>query len=380
VSVVLSFLKLIGAAQCNSWGHEASQSVIGIFRTSHKDLPKDGPLAELWFGTHPKGESQVLDLEGTPHLLSDYLNKELPDYELPYLAKVLSVKNILSIQLHPNEEWAKRLNSKSPKEYPDCSSKPEMAISLGDSSLLCGLRTRKEILALFSLHPAFKYIGTHINFHEEYETRSLIKSILNLPLEVVEQFIEILFEIQSKTDYDLLATEAYEYLNRVDAGLPLIYLLNSVNLSDGEAVFIPPGIPHAYIKGNLVECMKCSDNVVRGGITPKFVDPDVFCDLLSDKEDFDPRISAIEIMNGVNRFEPESCPFYIDQISAHSGEILIPETSSPQMYIVVAGKAEVIMGQESQLFSKGEAYFLTSLKTPHTISATNFLAFRIVGK
>lgn len=376
----MSFLKLIGAVQCNSWGHDASQSIIDLFRTSHENLPKDGPLAELWFGNHPKGESRVADSEGTSHLLSDYLKKEHPNYELPYLAKVLSVKNILSIQLHPNEDSAKRLNAKSPKEYPDCSSKPEMAISLGNSSLLCGLRKRKEILELFSLHPAFKCIAAHIGFNEEYETRSLIKSILNLPDKIVERFLEILFEVQSKSDYDLIAIDAYKYLGRVDTGLPLIYLLNLVKLTDGEAVFIPPGIPHAYIKGNLVECMKCSDNVVRGGITPKYVDTEVFCELLSEKEDYDPRISSIEITNGLRRFEPDACPFYIDKITAQPGEMHIPETSSPQMYIVIAGEAEVKMSQDEYHFSKGEAYFMSSPGLPHTISASNFLAFRIVAK
>jgi mannose-6-phosphate isomerase len=43
-------------------------------------------------------------------------------------------------------------------------------------------------------------------------------------------------------------------------------------LNKGEAIMINPNEPHAYIKGDLIECMVNSNNVVRGGLTPKFKD------------------------------------------------------------------------------------------------------------
>ena len=45
-------------------------------------------------------------------------------------------------------------------------------------------------------------------------------------------------------------------------------------------MFLGPNVPHAYLSGDCVECMACSDNVVRAGLTPKLIDVDVLCTML----------------------------------------------------------------------------------------------------
>jgi mannose-6-phosphate isomerase len=57
-----------------------------------------------------------------------------------------------------------------------------------------------------------------------------------------------------------------------DRGVLCPLLLNYIILQPGEAFFMGPNEPHAYISGDCVECMALSDNVVRAGLTPKFRD------------------------------------------------------------------------------------------------------------
>lgn len=66
-----------------------------------------------------------------------------------------------------------------------------------------------------------------------------------------------------------------------DVGIFAPYLLNLLRLAPGEAVFLGANEPHAYLSGDCVEVMACSDNVVRAGLTPKFKDVDTLCSMLT---------------------------------------------------------------------------------------------------
>jgi mannose-6-phosphate isomerase len=49
-------------------------------------------------------------------------------------------------------------------------------------------------------------------------------------------------------------------------------LLNVVYLQPGDAMFMEAGVLHAYLEGTGIELMANSDNVIRGGLTPKHMD------------------------------------------------------------------------------------------------------------
>lgn len=68
-----------------------------------------------------------------------------------------------------------------------------------------------------------------------------------------------------------------------DIGCFCPYLLNFLTLAPGEAMFLGANEPHAYLSGDCVECMACSDNVVRAGLTPKFIDRDTLHRMLTYK-------------------------------------------------------------------------------------------------
>jgi mannose-6-phosphate isomerase len=65
-----------------------------------------------------------------------------------------------------------------------------------------------------------------------------------------------------------------------DIGLLFAFFFNLFRLKRGEAVVITPNEPHAYLSGDLVECMANSDNVVRGGLTPKLKDKETLYSML----------------------------------------------------------------------------------------------------
>src|SRR5262249_43374689 len=114
---------LRGTVQPYAWGMIGASSLVAQLASKTSSIVSTQPYAEYWMGTHPKGESYLLD--NNQLSLKKYLNSDLS-----FLFKVLSVETALSIQAHPNKEHAKILHQLNPKEYPDDNHKPEMAIAL----------------------------------------------------------------------------------------------------------------------------------------------------------------------------------------------------------------------------------------------------------
>lgn len=129
---------LRGTVQPYAWGMVGSSSLVAQLASKSSSVVATQPYAEYWMGTHPKGESHLLDQKETS--LKSYLGGDLP-----FLFKVLSVETALSIQAHPNKEHARVLHKANPKEYPDDNHKPEMAIALTEFECLCAFRPYKEI-------------------------------------------------------------------------------------------------------------------------------------------------------------------------------------------------------------------------------------------
>ncbi|XP_006888355.1 PREDICTED: mannose-6-phosphate isomerase isoform X2 [Elephantulus edwardii] len=201
-------------------------------------------------GTHPRGNAKILDNRISQKTLGqwiadnpDSLGSKVKDTfngQLPFLFKVLSVKTALSIQAHPNKELAEKLHLQAPEHYPDANHKPEMAIALTPFQGLCGFRPVEETVAFLNMAAG--------NNMEDINGQLL--------LELHQQYPG-------------------------DIGCFAIYFLNLLTLKPGEAMFLEANVPHAYLKGDCVECMACSDNTVRAGLTPKFIDVPTLCEMLN---------------------------------------------------------------------------------------------------
>lgn len=95
--------------------------------------------------------------------------------------------------------------------------------------------------------------------------------------------ILILHQVRQLTDKETLVLRLEEQYP-ADVGVIAALFLNRVKLTPGEALFLGPNEPHAYICGECIESMATSDNVVRAGLTPKLRDVQTLCSMLTYKQ------------------------------------------------------------------------------------------------
>ena len=273
------------AVQQYEWGIKGESALVArlAFAGKHIDaINPNCPYAELWMGSHPNGPSQLETGETLPSFLA---SQHLP--ELPFLFKVLSVGQALSIQSHPNASLARQLHAARPQVYKDANPKPEMAIALTAFSALLGFRTWSEITASLAEFPDLaRAVGTaslaETALSDADKTRFCYTNLMRLDTGTVTVLIgSVLASGNSKQPLVQLVQQLQETYPGGDVGVLSVFFLNFLELSPGEAIFIPADTPHAYLAGEILECMQNSDNVIRGGLTPKFKDVDVLIESLN---------------------------------------------------------------------------------------------------
>jgi len=301
-------LRMRCEVQQYAWGKlGAASAVAQLAQAGNTDfkLDADKPYAELWMGTHAKAPSKVVLPDDSVITLSEALER-YPELskgsvtkagQLPYLFKVLSVDKTLSIQAHPDKKLAEALHARDPEHYPDDNHKPEMAIAITPFMGMCGFREPEEIAKfLKTIHELRAVVGADA-------ADAMAASLKNK--DAVKESLAQLLGTLMRADTTLIATqlsalesrlktvpvdqrdETTQFVLRLadqypgDVGVFCLYLLNIVTLQPGEAMFLGPNLPHAYIDGDCIECMACSDNVVRAGCTPKFKDVPTLVDMLT---------------------------------------------------------------------------------------------------
>jgi len=290
-------LRLDCGVQHYAWGNtEFIPSLLGINN-------RDGqPYAELWMGAHPDLPSKAR-LGGTNvplnELISEAANEILGTEvaqrfsgQLPFLLKVLSAAKPLSIQAHPSHErartgFAKENEAGIPltareRNYKDENHKPELIMALTDFYALCGFRPQNEIQATLERLPelgATKRLRLDCrdlrSVYEHFMTMSQadVDDILGALLErLTRESEERAFSPDDREFWVLRADRDFSKDGHRDRGLFSIYLLNLIHLEPGDALFLSAGILHAYLEGSGMEVMANSNNVLRGGLTPKHVD------------------------------------------------------------------------------------------------------------
>lgn len=258
------------------------------------------PQAELWMGAHPGSPSHV-DRGSGPRSLAELIAED-PQGELgaeavgrfgptlPFLLKVLAAGAPLSIQAHPDlaqaragfaDEEARGVPVDAPhRNYKDANHKPELICALDEFEGLCGFRTPGAAAALMEsldapvLAPLIELLR---NKPEAEALSQALATILTMTgdeaagaVEQVAAAVERAAAADPGNEFAGYAYAAREFPG--DTGLLAALLLNHVRLQPGEALYLGAGIPHAYLHGLGVEILANSDNVLRGGLTPKHVD------------------------------------------------------------------------------------------------------------
>ncbi|EFC42579.1 mannose phosphate isomerase [Naegleria gruberi] len=365
-------------------------------------------------GTHPSGPSKVkLDDQSGSELLSEFLKRNVEQYfskeevneffekkgyefaSLPYLFKILSVNQALSIQAHPDQTLAQKLFKNDPEHYKDPYHKPELCCALTKFEALCAFQNLESIVEniknIESLQSLLRAQNNELidsilsndvkdssQDDRKIILKSLFKSLMTSPKSLVEAHLPNLVKnLQNSTSSrDQLILRLYkDYGN--DIGCFSVYFLNHVELQPGEGLFLGPNEPHSYLYGDCVECMASSDNVVRAGLTPKFIDTETLIEMLT----YDDHALEKMKMGGekVNQFEtlyttPVS-EFKVQKIVLSKGDKYTLTPNAITIAIVINGSG-LVNGENSK---KGDVLLFpfnskTDLENSHEESMEIFAA------
>ncbi|RLN87687.1 hypothetical protein BBJ28_00003652 [Nothophytophthora sp. Chile5] len=315
-------------------------------------------------GTHPNGPSRVVREDGeAPQLLSDWIRTHAgagddASGDLPFLFKVLSVQKALSIQAHPDLKLARELHEKFPQIYKDPNHKPEMTIAL----------TRFEALYVGSLclDIALAVAQRLITQQDEASLREFFRCFVYTDadkvaaqIRVLRARLEVATELSALEKLVLRLDDAYPG----DIGCFCPFLLNYLTLEPGEAMFLSANEPHAYLSGDCIECMACSDNVVRAGLTPKFIDKETLHSMLTYRTG-KPRVYKGEIQGGgISRLYSSPVPeFEVEAIELKPRQrYALPARTGASIVLVISGSGSTVEpsgAADGWQMSKGRVYFL----------------------
>ncbi|PIA14092.1 mannose-6-phosphate isomerase [Coemansia reversa NRRL 1564] len=369
------------------WGKHGFSSKAAQFASINPELTIDPKqtYSELWMGTHPNGPSILYGtekelsklIEEEPKVLGDRIIKKYGG--LPFLFKVLSIEKALSIQAHPDKILAKKLHIERPQIYKDDNHKPEMSIALTDFIAMSGFRPLEHISTYLDEYPEFQAliskdtITTFKNSIKKDDTigRKALKELFSELMNATEKDVQIqldklLERIGQNNDEPLDITEtalirrlSSEYPG--DIGVFCVFMLNVLKLKPGEAFFMGPNDPHAYIFGDCIECMATSDNVVRAGLTPKLRDVPVLVDMLSyDYGTPDSKIlRPIKSNSASLLYDPPIEEFSVLQtnlLAKQTENILTP--IGPKILIVTEGIGELTVAGVLHKVQPGSVYFV----------------------
>ena len=309
------------------------------------------------------------------------------EQQLPFLFKVLSVNKCLSIQAHPDKANAAVLHLRDPEHYGDDNHKPEMSVALTDFEAMCGFRPYGEIVAHCAAegaYPEFSALLEGMVLPEASDAaaqRDAVRAVFTkyMDAELVEggaffrglldTMIERLAEkpAESLTALDtLLVRLSTQYPGDIGVFAPLV--LNYVQLVKGDGIFLAANEPHAYLQGDIIECMACSNNVVRAGCTPKFKDVAELKRMLTytchRPVDLVERPAASEVEGGMLTYPAHTPEFVIKATPALAAAQPCTLAAAPSASIVLVtegnGTFAAPAGGEAVAFSAGDVFLMAA--------------------
>jgi len=385
----ISILK--NSVQTYAWGsYTAIPELLG------NDIPASTPQAELWMGAHPKAPSLVKCDDkwlSLPELIEsdpeDILGKTVADKfegRLPYLFKVLAAAKPLSIQAHPNVVQAKdgfekenrlKIPLDAPnRNYKDDNHKPECICALTDFWAMKGFRKIPDILLLMEkIRPEDlgKELDNLNNNQNSQGLKSFFQAMMNMDRERQQKVIAgSIANAKKNADdnpvYDWMISLYNEYPADIGVFSPII--LNLICLKPGQAMFLFAGELHAYLDGVGIELMANSDNVLRGGLTPKHVDVPELSKVLN-FTDSDIDILPVKKSNDCEQiYQSRAEEFVLSVIDVKSGlTYLSPTDRSVEILLCTAGEAIIAdLGKNKQeTLAKGTSIIIPAVVEKYSI-------------
>jgi mannose-6-phosphate isomerase len=378
---------LRGAVRTYAWG---SRTAIADF--TGRPTPTPHPEAELWFGAHPGDPAWLQTDVGERSLLETLTNDpegqlgavvvERFGDRLPFLVKVLAADEPLSLQAHPSARQAAEgfereerqgIPISSPtRNYRDRSHKPELVIALEPFEALAGFREVPRTIALMKAL-AVSDLDPFVELLNGQPDADGLRALFTTWITAPQPDLDVLVPMVLDGAIDYVRSGAKDFADEAkdvlelgerypgDAGVLAALLLNRMHLTPGQAIFLPAGNLHTYLRGVAVEVMANSDNVLRGGLTPKHVDVPELLRILDFHPVAEPSLRPVmhcegpELIYGVPtdefavsrlRIDGENLGHEIDAPVRHEG---------PQVLLCTDGEVMVHAKSSSLALERGQA-------------------------
>ncbi|MBJ8338414.1 mannose-6-phosphate isomerase, class I [Antrihabitans sp. YC3-6] len=379
---------LRGALRNYAWGSRTA-----LAELCGRPVPSVHPEAEMWFGAHPADPARLLIGDDAVSLLdavaADPVRELGSDVaprfgnRLPFLLKLLAAEEPLSLQAHPSaiqarDGFARENRARVPidaptRNYRDDSPKPELVVALDRFEALAGFRDPHATIALFAALevPALaKYSALLAGQPDSSGLRALFTTWITLPEralatllpEVLDGCVAYLSASHGRGQFGKEVRTAIELADTYpgDAGVLCSLLLNRITLQPGEGLYLDAGNLHAYLRGVAVEIMANSDNVLRGGLTPKHVDVPELLRVL----DFEP--VEVPILHpggagGARRYPTPAAEFALSRIDLDATNPTADVTvDGPNILLCTKGSVQLRSGDTVLELRRGAAAWVSA--------------------
>jgi mannose-6-phosphate isomerase len=363
-----------------AWGsHESLALIRGA--TS----PTLAPEAELWIGAHDADPAIVPNqgplnelIANDPDRFLGLLSPRKFGLHLPFLLKVLAVARPLSLQVHPTLAQARagflEENeagiANGDRTFVDDNHKPELVVAVSNFDALVGFREITEVTSFVELliangghHLASRILNPLENAPDAHGLRCVLKSLVGQPDDIsfVEETAQAAAQVAQEDGKFAASARWLVEISRLFPARPDVVatlLLNLVQLNPGDAIYVAPGQVHCYLGGLAMEIMASSDNVVRGGLTPKHVDVPSFLAMVDWAPGVISRIPGV-IDGAVTTWAPPMDDFVLSRISlAASGVLQMVEVAAPTVLFAISHAATISRGSEAIELKQGESLFV----------------------
>jgi mannose-6-phosphate isomerase len=373
------FVGLINTPRDYAWGSATAIAEL-LGRT-----PSGEPEAEYWLGTHPGSPSRLIDGPGGAKTLDEIAN-------LPFIVKVLAAETSLSLQAHPSTELAEEGFARENalgiplddprRNYKDPLHKPELIYAINDGfEALCGFRpvaATRDLLGALGHDPLVEKLIDRLV--DDSSLPGVFEWLMS-DGDGVRDLRERVLELAPNAPAPEFATVlklASQFPG--DVGILVSLLLNLVTLRAGEVIYLPAGNIHAYQHGLGIEVLAASDNVLRGGLTPKHVDVAELVKVVDFRPLPVPYLRPEPTEPGLALFRPDVPDFELAVITpadAPGGSVQFSPTG--EFVALCTGGAVSIRGTTTlKDLARGDAVFGTGGESPLTVSGDGklFLASR----
>jgi len=374
---------LRGCVQPYAWGGSSFIADLIGYKGNEKII------AEYWLGAHVNAPATISTLEGEKKLDAFLLEKPqayLGSYvqnnfnRLPYLFKVLDVKDMLSIQVHPTkkqaeigfEEENKRgvAPDATTRNFKDDNHKPEIMVALSEFWLLHGFLPEAALTEVLKANPEFSEL---IPIFETQGYKGLYQTVMEQPQEKCNAQLRPLIDRVlplyeagklDKSSPDFWAARAaasQKESKTIDKGIYSIYFFNIIKAQEGEAVFQDAGLPHAYLEGQNIELMANSDNVLRGGLTPKHIDIKALMEHVKFEATHPIIFSGDASNDGTERiYHTPVKDFELSKIELPAQESYENRCETIEIVLCLKGQVTLTESENQLTLEKGQSALLTS--------------------